>query len=199
MRNIGRITAALLTACLLSLAGLSASGVAMAIPAGCATLSSRIDIHKTATQQYNNEVAALNSAGGGTQSQVDYYNTWKTNLENEEDSLNREGAYCEASSATASKISQQRQARHVKGAKLYNGGGYFNSYNDAQAVLDAFHSGAAEYLGKTRSGNPVIRYNGVTGYNNNAGAGVHDQATDVYMIKGTSTVSVVPLQPNWSP
>jgi hypothetical protein len=41
------------------------------------------------------------------------------------------------------RISSQRQARHIQLNPLYNGGGYFPSADEAQAVLDAHHSGAA--------------------------------------------------------
>ena len=94
-------------------------------------------------------------------------------------------------------ISAQRQGRHLAGASQYNGGGYFNSLDDAQGVLDAFHSGSAQVLGTTRSGNIVVRVPGVTGFNNNPAAGFVDQATDVFFIKGSSSVSVVPANPNW--
>jgi hypothetical protein len=94
-------------------------------------------------------------------------------------------------------ISAQRQGRHLAGAAQYNGGGYFNSLDDAQSVLDAFHSGSAQVLGTTRSGNIVVRVPGVTGFNNNPTAGFVDQATDVFFIKGSSSVSVVPANPNW--
>lgn len=94
-------------------------------------------------------------------------------------------------------ISAQRQGRHLAGAAQYNGGGYFNSLDDAQSVLDAFHSGSAQVLGTTRSGNIVVRVPGVTGFNNNPAAGFVDQATDVFFIKGSSSVSVVPANPNW--
>jgi hypothetical protein len=94
-------------------------------------------------------------------------------------------------------ISAQRQGRHLAGAAQYSGGGYFNSLDDAQSVLDAFHSGSAQVLGTTRSGNIVVRVPGVTGFNNNPAAGFVDQATDVFFIKGSSSVSVVPANPNW--
>jgi hypothetical protein len=64
-------------------------------------------------------------------------------------------------------------------------------------VLDAFHGGSAQVLGTTRSGNIVVRVPGVTGFNNNPAAGFVDQATDVFFIKGSSSVSVVPANPNW--
>jgi RHS repeat-associated protein len=94
-------------------------------------------------------------------------------------------------------ISGQRQGRHLAGASQYNGGGYFNSLDDAQGVLDAFHSGSAQVLGTTRAGNIVVRVPGVTGFNNNPAASFVDQATDVFFIKGSSSVSVVPANPNW--
>jgi putative RNase toxin 50 of polymorphic toxin system len=70
-------------------------------------------------------------------------------------------------------ISRQKQGRHVQGDPLHDGTGksYFNSHADAQGVLDAYHSGDATVLGRTSNGNIVVRYDGVTGYNNNPGAG----------------------------
>lgn len=96
-------------------------------------------------------------------------------------------------------ISPQRQARHLAGSVKYDGGGYFNSVDDAQAVLDAFHDGSAEVLGVSASGNIVVRVPSVTGFNHNVGAGYLDQPTDDFFIKGSSSVSVVPAAPTWSP
>lgn len=94
------------------------------------------------------------------------------------------------------KISQ-KQLRHIKGRPEYRGGGYFNTVFDAQAVLDAFHSGAATIIG-TKDGFPVVRYDGVTGTNVNKGAGFPKQPTNIFVIKGTTSPSVVPINPNWS-
>jgi RHS repeat-associated protein len=98
----------------------------------------------------------------------------------------------------ASKISQ-KQMRHIAGRKEYRGGGVLNSLDDAQQVLDAYRSGGAQILGKTKQGFPVVRYEGVTGTNINAAAGISEQATNVFMIKGTKSPSVVPMNPNWKP
>ncbi len=94
------------------------------------------------------------------------------------------------------KISQ-KQLRHVKGRPEYSGGGYFDNAFDAQAVLDAFHSGAATIIGKTKQGFPVVRYDDVTGTNVNEGAGFPEQSTNIFIIKGTTSPSVVPTNPNW--
>lgn len=88
-------------------------------------------------------------------------------------------------------ISAQRQGRHVLGARQYGGGSYFNSAEDAQGVLDAFHSGSAQVLG-TKGNDIVMRVPGITGFNHNPGAGFPDQATSVFFIKGSSSPSVVP-------
>ncbi len=101
--------------------------------------------------------------------------------------------------AVRTTISTQRQARHVQSSSLYNDGGYFRSGSDAQQVLNDFHSGLAEVLGVTRSGNIVVRTRSVQGFNNNPGAGYVDQATNVFFIKGTKSPSVVPANPNWTP
>ncbi|MEU1889545.1 polymorphic toxin-type HINT domain-containing protein [Micromonospora rifamycinica] len=98
-------------------------------------------------------------------------------------------------------ISRQKQGRHVQGDPLYvnTGKSYFSSHADAQRVLDAYHSGDATVLRQMSNGNIVVRYGNVTGYNNNPGAGFLDQPTNVFMIKGTKSPSVVPINPNWTP
>ena len=102
-------------------------------------------------------------------------------------------------SAVNRSISAQRQGRHVLGARQYRGGSYFNSASDARRVLDAFHSGTAEVLGVTGRNHIVVRVRGVTGYNVNHLAGFPNQATDVFLIKGTRSPSVVPHNPAWRP
>jgi hypothetical protein len=100
--------------------------------------------------------------------------------------------------AVETTISTQRQGRHVLGARQYSGGSYFNSANDAQQVLDEFHSGAAEVLG-LKGSDIVIRVRSVTGVNVNLRAGFPNQPTDVFFIKGTRSPSVVPYNPGWMP
>ncbi|WP_199422439.1 putative T7SS-secreted protein [Actinotalea solisilvae] len=101
-------------------------------------------------------------------------------------------------SSVRTTISRQRQDRHVLGTRLYRGGGYFLSAADAQRVLDDFHSGIAEALGM-KHGDIVVRADRVTGYNNNPGAQHPDQPTNVFFIKGTTSPSVVPFNPEWTP
>ncbi|MBM7067865.1 hypothetical protein [Actibacterium sp. 188UL27-1] len=101
----------------------------------------------------------------------------------------------------ASKISTQKQYRHVKDRPEWvqrGQGSYFNSTDDAQAVLTAAKNGKAEVLGTNMHGFPIVRVKGVTGYNNNPRAGYLDQPTDIFIIKGTAKPSVVPTNPNWS-
>ncbi len=100
--------------------------------------------------------------------------------------------------AVNTSISAQRQGRHVLGARQYAGGSYFMSADDAQRVLDDFHSGAAEILG-VKGNDIVIRTPNVTGFNVNLGAGFPNQATNVFFIKGTRSPSVVPYNPAWTP
>ncbi|WP_460098810.1 two-partner secretion domain-containing protein [Pseudomonas sp. H3_C08] len=101
--------------------------------------------------------------------------------------------------AVAERISQ-KQNRHIGGRAEHEarGGGYMSSREDAQAVLDAYHAGKVEILGKNASGFPIVKYEGVTGFNVNKGAGVVDQATNVFIIKGTKSPSIVPTNPNWT-
>jgi hypothetical protein len=97
------------------------------------------------------------------------------------------------------RVSRQKQNRHVKGTKEQGKGGYFNSREDAQKVLDAYHSDKATFLGTTSHGHVVVQDDEVTGFNNNRASGFLDQATHVFMIKGTSSPSVVPISPDWKP
>lgn len=68
--------------------------------------------------------------------------------------------------------------------------------DDAQRVLDDFHSGSATVLGVKRN-DIVVRTNSVTGFNHNPGAGFPNQPTNVFFIKGSSSPSVVPYNPTW--
>lgn len=96
-----------------------------------------------------------------------------------------------------SEIAAVKQARHIKDTPQWSRtkGGYLTSLRDAQQVLDALHSGEAAVIGKTSNGHLVVRYNGVTGYNNNPGAGYLDQPTNLFIIKGTTNPSIVPTSP----
>ncbi len=97
-----------------------------------------------------------------------------------------------------SAVNPHRRAKHVAGTPQYRGGGYFNSADDAQAVLDAFHDGSANILGVTRTNNIVAEVPSVTGFNNNPGSRFIDQPTSVFFIKGSSNPSVVPANPLWT-
>ncbi|MGY2704686.1 WXG100-like domain-containing protein [Nocardioides sp. HB32] len=95
-------------------------------------------------------------------------------------------------------ISLQRQERHLFGSDLWidrGRGGYFHAPNEAQAVLDAVHDGSATILCRLPNGGLLVRYDGITGFNNNAYAGYVDQPTHMFMIKGTAHPSVVPVSP----
>ncbi|TWC13361.1 MULTISPECIES: hemagglutinin repeat-containing protein [unclassified Pseudomonas] len=100
----------------------------------------------------------------------------------------------------ASKISQ-KQLRHIAGRpelEARGGGGFLNSVDDAQKVLDAYRTGQVEILGKNAQGFPVVKFEGVTGTNVNAGVGITGQPTNVFIIKGTKSPSIVPANPNWT-
>ncbi|WP_246486950.1 RHS repeat-associated core domain-containing protein [Kribbella qitaiheensis] len=100
----------------------------------------------------------------------------------------------------STRISAQKQARHMLSGKNYDGGGYFKNPDDPQRVLDAFHSGEGQVMGLAKSsGNVVIRVPAITGYNNNIRSTNLNQPTDMFMIKGTKSVSVVPVNPNGVP
>ncbi len=101
----------------------------------------------------------------------------------------------------STKISQ-KQLRHIAGTQQLEargGGGFLNSVSDAQKVLDAYHTGQVKILGRNAQGFPVVNFEGVTGTNVNLGVGITDQATNVFIIKGTKSPSIVPTNPNWSP
>lgn len=95
----------------------------------------------------------------------------------------------------------QKQLRHVLGRvelEMRGGGSYMNSVADAQKVLDAYHAGQVTVLGKNAQGFPVVRFDGVSGTNVNISAGIPNQTTNVFVIKGTKSPSIVPTNPNWS-
>ena len=73
------------------------------------------------------------------------------------------------------------------------------SKEDAQKVLDEWHAGGLEILGKDNQGFPVVRSSNITGTNINRGAGFPNQPTDVFIIKGTKSPSIVPANPHWTP
>jgi hypothetical protein len=94
-------------------------------------------------------------------------------------------------------INMGKQSRHINdGGSSYKGGGYFTDPSQAQDVLNAYQQGAATIVGRGSDGGHIVRYNGVTGYNNNPRAGYVDQPTNVFWIKGTNSPSVVPLAPS---
>ncbi|MEW2118956.1 polymorphic toxin-type HINT domain-containing protein [Streptomyces sp. NPDC005474] len=97
-----------------------------------------------------------------------------------------------------SAISRQKQDRHILGGNGYRNGGYFNSQADAQAVLDAYQSGTAEIMGITKTGNIQVRVPSVVGYDNNPGMNRFGVPTNIFMIKGTKSPSVVPMNPQAS-
>jgi hypothetical protein len=84
--------------------------------------------------------------------------------------------------AISRKISVQKQNRHIKGRKENENKGYLNNVEEAQEILDAYHSGEATVLGTTKNGHTVIRYDGVTGTNVNLGSNYPAQPTNVFMI-----------------
>ena len=92
-------------------------------------------------------------------------------------------------------VSSKRQGRHLAGDPLFNGGGYFDSIDDSQSVLNAFHAGSANALGVSRQGHVDVEVPSITGFNNNQLAGFIDQPTNVFLIKDSSSPSIVPTKP----
>jgi RHS repeat-associated protein len=98
------------------------------------------------------------------------------------------------------RINEVNQSRHLLGSPNYNNGGYFINLNQAQAVLNGFHSGAGTVIGAVPArGQIFFKFSGAQGFNNNPGAGYLNQPTNTFMIKGTSRVSVSPVSPSWRP
>mgnify|MGYP000143750247 FL=1 len=91
----------------------------------------------------------------------------------------------------------QKQYRHIFGHPdwMLEKGGYLSDIDAARNVLDAYHSGEADIIGKSPSGFPIVKLDRVTGFNNNKKAGYADQPTSIFMIKGTSKPSIVPVSP----
>jgi RHS repeat-associated protein len=109
---------------------------------------------------------------------------------------------CRADGCNISKKVSQKQLRHVKDRPEWiarGQGGYVDSVADAQKVLDGYHSGQATVLGTSSQGHIVVSFSDVTGFNNNARAGFLNQPTNVFMIKGTASPSIVPISPTWTP
>ncbi|MBB4910077.1 RHS repeat-associated core domain-containing protein [Actinophytocola algeriensis] len=97
----------------------------------------------------------------------------------------------------STRLSMQKQNRHLRGHPSHTRGGYMSSLEDARTILDNFHNGRTTILGKTREGYIVIRDNSVTGHNHNPGAGYPNQETNVFFIKGSDSPSIVPYNPNF--
>ena len=94
------------------------------------------------------------------------------------------------------KISQ-KQLRHVEGRPEYRGGGQMKSASDAQKVLDAYHSGEARVIGKNSQGQPIAEYSKVAGTHiSETPSQTYNQPTHNFLIKGTKSPSVVPVNPN---
>lgn len=66
----------------------------------------------------------------------------------------------------------------------------------AQSVLNAYNAGSATIVGRSSSGFPLVRLNSITGYHVNFRYGIEGQPTNVFMIKGTKSPSVVPVSPS---
>lgn len=98
------------------------------------------------------------------------------------------------------RISDQRQARHLQGTTQHaqNGGGYMSSGADAQRVLDDFHSGRSPIISRHQSGDPIVRNENVTGFDNNIAQNRLNAPSHNFWIKGTKSVSVVPINPNFN-
>ncbi len=97
---------------------------------------------------------------------------------------------------TSTKVAQS-QRKHIKGDSQHKHGSYFNNSEDAQDVLDAFHSNKASVVGYNRQNQPIIKYQDGKGvyHTKNKNGDVFTSSTEYYLIKGTKKVSVVPYSP----
>ncbi|WP_454857005.1 Hint domain-containing protein [Promicromonospora soli] len=103
----------------------------------------------------------------------------------------------------STRISTQKQARHVDGPN-YRHGGYFAAENagDAQKVLNEFHDGTATVIGLKGTGDDAfiaVESPNITAFNHNPRAGFPNQPTNTFFIKGSASPSVVPTTPGWTP
>ena len=99
----------------------------------------------------------------------------------------------------ARRVSGQKQARHIFGTAPSDRS-YFNFIEEAQSVLDAFHSGNYRLISfNARQNNVVIQVEGITGRYVNKGNpnGLPDinMPTNVFMIKSSKNPAVVPVNP----
>ncbi|MFD2794732.1 polymorphic toxin-type HINT domain-containing protein [Promicromonospora vindobonensis] len=102
------------------------------------------------------------------------------------------------------RISRQKQDRHVEDSPIYRHGGYFKAENvgDAQKVLDEFHNGTAAVIGLKNPGPDAfiaVESPNITAFNHNPRAGFPNQPTNTFFIKGSASPSVVPTTPGWTP
>jgi RHS repeat-associated protein len=102
----------------------------------------------------------------------------------------------------STRLSIQKQNRHLLGGHdprtgTEPTGGVMHSMDDARKVLAAYHSGDARIVGQNKAGAPIVRYRGVTGtHQNELDTGrVIREPTNVFMIKGTTSPTVVPVNP----
>jgi len=100
----------------------------------------------------------------------------------------------------AKKVSPQKVARHVRGTAP-EGKSVFESVDDAQAVLDAYHSGNYRLLSENvNKSQVVIEVPTVKGtyINKNNPNGLPDieAPTNVFMIQGITAPKPVPVNPN---
>lgn len=66
-------------------------------------------------------------------------------------------------------------------------------------MLDAYHSGKAKIIGKDKHGNPIVKFDKVTGMDNNLRHNRENNPTNIFKIKGTKSPSVVPIDSEWKP
>jgi hypothetical protein len=95
--------------------------------------------------------------------------------------------------STKLRTDKQKDEHTINGARLGTNS-FFNSTEDAQKVLNAAHSGDATILSTNESQNRAyVKYDGVTGFYNNNGVITE---TNMFMIKGGKSASIVPIHPN---
>ncbi len=98
-----------------------------------------------------------------------------------------------------SKLSTQKQMRHLRGTAAPNRS-YFDSIDDAQAVLDAYNSGNYKLISQNPAQNTVtIEVKNITGryvnIDNPKGLPDLNLPTNKFMIQSSKAPKVVPVNP----
>ncbi len=96
---------------------------------------------------------------------------------------------------------QGKMGRHLLGHPDFGkvvGKSYFENVEEAQKVLDAYHSGKTTVLQVLEDNKVIVKFEGATGYYHNEAmilAGKPREATHIFEIVGTKQAKIVPKNP----